>query len=413
MSLLPWDAVLRGANLLMFLVWLQWLRAGGLLVSLEVPAAVFGLYILANAALLAVRRGIPANARVAFHSADIFLIAWAAHWTSAPFSGASVAMFPPVVLAARTLKLVDAAAVAGIAGGLVSALALWGDPGARATDLACVLAALALAGAAAAPTAPANDAAPAVRSRLGRNLLFKEFLNHILFQVREYLTSITTVTEHLALSAEDPGARELGQKLEKLISELNGKVGRMLDTVKANTTSSRTPKLQAEFELEPLIRGCLASSSVAGAPPVRVDVKCDPSIGRVQGDIHMVAAALCAVFTNSFEAFSASGSGSLLKVRARKDGDAAVVEVVDDAGGVSPEDLKRVFQPLFTTKSGGDSVGLGLSMSRRMLERTGGTVTLESSRGKTRVRVRIPLRPALPIIRDDESTWARRRQSLA
>lgn len=144
-----------------------------------------------------------------------------------------------------------------------------------------------------------------------------------------------------------------------------------------------------------------------------VDVQCDPSIGRVHGDIQMVATALCAVFTNSFEAFAASGGGSLLKVRARKDGDAAVVDVLDDAGGISPQDLERVFQPLFTTKSGGDSVGLGLSMSRRMLERNGGTLALESSGGKTRVQIRIPLQPALPIIRDDESTWARRRRSLA
>jgi len=246
MSLLHWEAALRGANLLFLLAWLRWLSAGGPLVSLKVPAVVFGLYALANAALLAAPRGAPAGFRAALPSADIFLVAWAAHWTSAPFLGTAMAMILPVILAARTLRPADAAVAAGIAAGLVSALALWGTPGARPADLACALAALALAGlAAAAPGGGANEAAPAVRSRLGRNLLFNEFLNHILFQVREYLTSITTVTEHLALSSKDPGARELGQKLEKMISELNGKVGRMLDTVKAHSTSSRTPKLQA------------------------------------------------------------------------------------------------------------------------------------------------------------------------
>ena len=123
-------ASLRVGNLLLLLLWLQGLKAEGLLVSLRLPAAVFGLYALGSL-LLALWRELPPNARVAPPCADIFLIAWAAHWSSAPFGGVSLAMFLPVVLAARTLRPMDAAVVAGAAAGLGSALALWSTPAAK------------------------------------------------------------------------------------------------------------------------------------------------------------------------------------------------------------------------------------------------------------------------------------------
>ena len=72
----------------------------------------------------------------------------------------------------------------------------------------------------------------------------------------------------------------------------------------------------------------------------------------------------------------------------------------------------QIFQPLFTTKADQGHVGLGLSMSRRMLERTGGTILLKSGANKTTVRLQIPLRPSLPFVREAESTWAGRRQNI-
>ena len=70
--------------------------------------------------------------------------------------------------------------------------------------------------------------------------------------------------------------------------------------------------------------------------------------------------------------------------------------IVTDTGvGISPEDMKRIFQPFFTTKAHG--IGLGLPITRRLIEDHGGTLQVESQPGKgTTIIIRLPLltRPA-------------------
>jgi signal transduction histidine kinase len=52
----------------------------------------------------------------------------------------------------------------------------------------------------------------------------------------------------------------------------------------------------------------------------------------------------------------------------------------DTGGGISPENITRIFEPYFTTKSNGN--GLGLLIVRRIVRAHGGEVILESSPGR-------------------------------
>ncbi len=56
------------------------------------------------------------------------------------------------------------------------------------------------------------------------------------------------------------------------------------------------------------------------------------------------------------------------------------VEVQDTGSGISPENMKKLFEPLFTTKPKG--IGLGLPVSRRLAEANGGRIEVESEPGK-------------------------------
>jgi signal transduction histidine kinase len=58
----------------------------------------------------------------------------------------------------------------------------------------------------------------------------------------------------------------------------------------------------------------------------------------------------------------------------------AAIRVIDTGPGIAPETLPRIFQPYFTTKSGG--TGLGLPTARRLIEEHGGTLTVESMAGR-------------------------------
>jgi len=70
---------------------------------------------------------------------------------------------------------------------------------------------------------------------------------------------------------------------------------------------------------------------------------------------------------------------------------AVVCDVIDAGKGIPRDLLPRVFEPFFTTKPAGEGVGLGLSVSRRMIEQLGGYVEISSRLGSgTRARVVLP-----------------------
>jgi CheY-like chemotaxis protein len=79
-----------------------------------------------------------------------------------------------------------------------------------------------------------------------------------------------------------------------------------------------------------------------------------------------------------------------IRIRVTQDGESVAVAVSDNGRGIAPEDLPRVTEPFFTTKPVGEGTGLGLSVSRNIVERFGGAIAIESTLGEgTTVRVRL------------------------
>jgi two-component system sensor histidine kinase HydH len=98
------------------------------------------------------------------------------------------------------------------------------------------------------------------------------------------------------------------------------------------------------------------------------------------------------VFLNLYlNAFEAMENGGTLFVELREDGSAGAVRItISDTGtGIKDEDLTRVFDPYFTTKSSG--TGLGLAIVHKIVESHGGEVRVESRHGEgTTVTILLP-----------------------
>jgi signal transduction histidine kinase len=92
------------------------------------------------------------------------------------------------------------------------------------------------------------------------------------------------------------------------------------------------------------------------------------------------------VIKNSLEAMKRHGT---LHIRTDLDDTHVIVTFVDTGGGMSTENLSRVFEPYFTTKPSG--TGLGLLIVRRIVREHGGELSIETTQGKgLTLRIRLP-----------------------
>ncbi len=96
-----------------------------------------------------------------------------------------------------------------------------------------------------------------------------------------------------------------------------------------------------------------------------------------------------AFYNVSRNAFQAMNSGGILRIRTYPDESHVNISFADTGGGISPEHISRIFEPYFTTKSGGN--GLGLLIVRRIVRAHGGEVVIESAPGRgLTLTIRLP-----------------------
>lgn len=111
-------------------------------------------------------------------------------------------------------------------------------------------------------------------------------------------------------------------------------------------------------------------------------VRCDP------GQIEQVILALV------MNAIDAMPNGGNLTLTSRKgpDPDHIQIEVRDDGVGMPPDVLANMFEPFFTTKEHGRGLGLGLAISRNIVDRHGGRIEVASEPGRgTAFTITLPL----------------------
>lgn len=71
---------------------------------------------------------------------------------------------------------------------------------------------------------------------------------------------------------------------------------------------------------------------------------------------------------------------------------ACIIEITDTGEGISPDDLIKVFDPFFTTKVARKGTGLGLTISKAIIEKLSGRIEISSQKGKgTTVKIMLPL----------------------
>ena len=113
----------------------------------------------------------------------------------------------------------------------------------------------------------------------------------------------------------------------------------------------------------------------------RILVQAAPNadVPKVRGDRIQLQQVLLNLITNAIDAMATKDGARLLRFRSEvNDAGDVIVSVADNGPGIGPQQLKQIFNPLFTTKSGG--MGMGLSICRSIVEAHGGRLWVESNK---------------------------------
>ena len=121
----------------------------------------------------------------------------------------------------------------------------------------------------------------------------------------------------------------------------------------------------------------------------------DGPLPVVKADASRLAQVFVNLLVNAADAFPDSRAGdpnAIIRVHAFTDERGrAVIEIIDTGVGIAAEDQKRLFEPYFSTKPVGEGTGLGLFVSRGIIEDLGGDLTIDSKVGRgTTVRICLP-----------------------
>lgn len=192
----------------------------------------------------------------------------------------------------------------------------------------------------------AGEVAHRIKGPLTTIMVNAEVLSHRHARSPELLKELSEITE------------EAGRCREILKNLLD--LGR-IEEMDAAPLDLRVPVRLAAASLESQLRRARARLVLAGLEREAV----------MKGDQSLLQEAVAALLQNAVEAGPGRVSVSLEERRR-----SWAVSVADDGRGVSPENLERIFQPFFTTKSQGS--GLGLSAALRIAQKHGGTIEAES-----------------------------------
>jgi signal transduction histidine kinase len=191
------------------------------------------------------------------------------------------------------------------------------------------------------------------------------------------LTALMTLAQMIQ---SDPGADGTSRDRSGQIIQAAQRAQRLVREL-LTMTKPRPPTFEA-VDLNALIKQTMdlerPQCSVAG---IRLVGDFQTDLPRVTADPHRLGQVLMNLLGNARQAMEAAEKGRVLTVRTRRHGEVVEIQVIDDGPGIPADARAKIFDWFFTTKPPGEGTGLGLAVSREILQAHGGNLRLEDTPG--------------------------------
>lgn len=180
-----------------------------------------------------------------------------------------------------------------------------------------------------------------------------------------------------ALEAESPDLEQVRLCARQLSDNTDGMLSHVQELYKSLKSNSLSMRLCG---LDEIVSGAVKNLSkkypaaaVTVSPPCGLSVLADPA--------HLESA-LTNLLINGWEATVAAGRSDPLRLSIQEKNTFIVISVQDSGTGISKYDMKKIFEPFYSSKSSNSNWGMGLYYVRTIVKRHMGTLKVESSYGK-------------------------------
>ncbi len=218
----------------------------------------------------------------------------------------------------------------------------------------------------------------------------------IAHEVKNPLSGIRGAAELIEQRAEDDRTRRTAGLIVREVDRISALVDELMVFAKGEQLDRKLANLHRVLDQ---VLELVAAEPLA--EKVHIERVYDPSIPELMADESRLTQIFLNLARNALQAMGSEGGTLVVRTRVSVDHrlpgvdgrllPAVVIEFCDDGPGISPDDVKRLATPFFTTKQKG--TGLGLAVARHWASEHGGTLDVRSRLGHgTTVRVSLPLR---------------------
>ncbi len=231
-----------------------------------------------------------------------------------------------------------------------------------------------------------------------RTLSMGEVAPSIAHEVNQPLAAVLTNAEAGLqwLSGETPNVQEAKESLALIVRDGN-RASAIIRSIRALLKKERGA--MACLDMKELIREAIAPARAELLKRrIALRIDCSEGLPPVWGERIQLQQVILNLTMNGGEAMACNDGSKELLVTCRRSADDSVLVAVRDSGaGVHPEYLERIFDPFFTTKDAG--MGMGLSISRSIIEAHGGRIWAELNEGPgLTVQFSIPIASREPAV---------------
>ena len=221
-----------------------------------------------------------------------------------------------------------------------------------------------------------------------RHASLGQMLANIAHQWRQPLTELSLAMFNIKKALQN----EQADNVTKFYDESKNIIKNMYETIDDFTNFFSPDKEKYYFNISESIRESIGLlESVINDE--MIIIKTEFNDIKVLGITNELTQVIINLINNSKDAFI--HNSILLReinITTKKERDFAVIEVHDNAGGISKENIEKIFEPYFTTKHKSRGTGLGLFMSKMICEQgLNGTLDVKSKKNTTTFSIKIPL----------------------